>query len=220
MTWSDQVASSRQQLAAVRPLQGARRPKLAPAGPPSSNSSLGALSVATGLVAAALFWSREGHKLQGRRLPPLLERLRRLLTGGGGSGSGRRAALGPAGGGDVDAWKQLPASSLAAAAAEQRLQQQQQQEKPQARRCRAGRACTSLAAVLLGGCQLIAPHPHTAPFNTPRRCRRRRHPRVAAAAAVAAGRKSPSRRRRSGERESGKGRGARCCCPLRFQCKL
>lgn len=106
--------------------------RLLPAPAPRPNSGVGPIALVGALLAASLCWSREGHKLRGRKLPPLLERLRRLL-GGDTGGSARRSvrAAGPAQPRAPPAQQRPPADAvdrraLAAAAAEQRLREQAQ----------------------------------------------------------------------------------------------
>lgn len=143
MTWSDEVCTNRIQVARVQGSRTAAPRRLMPAAAPQPNSGLGPLALAAGLVAASLYFSKEGHKLRGRKLHPVLEKLRRLLGGGAGRwrvvGTTPRRSPSAAGGvGGADGaqtqreqggWQQQDARSLAAAAAEQRLQQQQQQQE-------------------------------------------------------------------------------------------
>jgi hypothetical protein len=145
MTWSEEVGVNRIAVArssgsrgTVQQLGGKRR--LLPASATAaaaSNSGLGPIALVSGLVAATLYYHKEGHKLRGRRLPPFLANLHRLLLGGaGGRATGSVAARRPTPAAAIAAqqqqqatrqaqeWRQQSPRALAAAAAEQRLQQQ------------------------------------------------------------------------------------------------
>lgn len=126
--------------------------RLLPAPAPQPNSGSGPIALVGALLAASLYWSREGHKLRGRKLPPLLERLRHLL-GGGTGGSNRRTVRSTAAVSSPAppvlqqraAAKVADRRALAAAAAEQRLRAQAQVQRTWGlwlkRRC--GAPCTS-----------------------------------------------------------------------------
>lgn len=112
--------------------QAAKR-RMLPAAVPQPNSGVGPIALVGALLAASLYWSREGHKLRGRKLPLLLERLRRLLGGSMGSStrrSVRSAAAAPLAVPPVTqqraAANAADRRALAAAAAEQRLRAQAQ----------------------------------------------------------------------------------------------
>ncbi|KAL4426539.1 hypothetical protein ABPG77_008397 [Micractinium sp. CCAP 211/92] len=140
MTWTEEVCANRIQVART---QGTRaglaqvaKRRLLPAPAPRPNSGVGPIALVGALLAASLCWSREGHKLRGRKLPPLLERLRRLLGGDTGSSARRSVrAAGPAQPRAPPAQQRPPADAvdrraLAAAAAEQRLREQAQASLP------------------------------------------------------------------------------------------
>ena len=140
MTWSDEVCANRIAVARAHGARGssalAPRTLLPTASARQPNSGAGSIVLVAGLVAASLYASKEGHKLRGRKLPPLLDRLRRLLSGGGrttGSAARRPASGGaaprqppPQQAAAAAEWRQQPARALAGAAEVQRQQSQQQ----------------------------------------------------------------------------------------------
>ena len=134
MTWTEQVQSNRLQVARALGPKPSKRGLGPPPPSPPSNSGLGSIAVVAALLGGALYWSKEGHKLRERRLPPFLEKLRSLMTGGMGrsTGSRRHTPTGPAAAqlqAQAQEWRQQAPRSLAAAAAEQRHQQQRQQQQ-------------------------------------------------------------------------------------------
>lgn len=146
--WTEEVhrnrlAVARATLSSGGPARGSSqlaKRRLLPGSERAANSGLAPIALATGLLAGALYWQKEGHKLRGRKLPSWLEPLRPVLrtlwpSGGARGASGRRAGSGAAGG---SARRPAPAAqrqaqqqqqtqaqqrALAAAAAEQRLRQ-------------------------------------------------------------------------------------------------
>jgi hypothetical protein len=120
MTWAAEVQVNRTQLARATGAKPAPRSLLPAAHPAPANCGLGPIAVVVALLGSAVYCSKQSHKLQGRRLPPLLERIRRALQGGG----GRR--IGSSDNRDRQANVPRPAAA-AAAAAELRSRQQQQQ---------------------------------------------------------------------------------------------
>ena len=111
------------------PLHQLAQKRLRPAAqPPTPNSGLGSIAVAAGLLASAVMWNREGHKLRGRQLPAWLEPLRPLLSrlGGASGGGPRRSGSG--------------SSSSAAARQEQQRRRQEQERRQQEQRALAAAA--------------------------------------------------------------------------------
>ncbi len=111
------------------PLHQLAQKRLRPAAqPPAPNSGLGAIAVAAGLLASAVMWNREGHKLKGRQLPAWLEPLRPLLAKLGGTrGSQPRRSS-------------SSSASSAAARQEQQRRRQEQERRQQEQRALAAAA--------------------------------------------------------------------------------
>lgn len=140
------------------PLHQLAQKRLRPAAqPPAPNSGLGSIAVAAALLAGAVVWNKEGHKLKGRQLPAFLEPLRPLLQklGGGGGSRPRRSSSSSA--------------SSAAARQEQQRRRQEQERRQQEQRALAAAAAEQRLQVGLGGRNsrprtlALCPCPHTSP---------------------------------------------------------
>lgn len=136
MTWSEEVHRNRIQVLKAsggRPTLHAASRHLQPSPQrPQPNSGLAPICLVASLLAGAVFYQKEGHKLRGRRLPSWLEPLQPLLRKL--RGSGRPTGLRPSSGGGTaapprrasvppPAQQQQPTRHVLAAAAEQRLRQ-------------------------------------------------------------------------------------------------
>lgn len=117
MAWADQVHVNRSQVVkASRSLQrqkDSQRRGLGPAAEAEPNSSLGALLLATAAVGAAVWARKEAHKLSGRQLPPLVQRLLHAVFGTGSKKAGSAQQPGQ--------WRQQRPRDLAGDAAVARL---------------------------------------------------------------------------------------------------
>ncbi|KAI7841915.1 hypothetical protein COHA_004443 [Chlorella ohadii] len=136
MTWTEEVSRNRilvlkasRDSGRAPPLHQLAKKRLRPAAqPPAPNSGLGAIAVAAGLLASAVMWNREGHKLKGRQLPAWLEPLRPLLAKLGGTrGSQPRRSS-------------SSSASSAAARQEQQRRRQEQERRQQEQRALAAAA--------------------------------------------------------------------------------
>jgi hypothetical protein len=136
MTWTQEVQLNRTAVLRANGTKPTKRSLLPPGSPQPANSGLGPIALVSALLGGLIYWSKEGHKLRGRRLPSWMEKWRGILL----AGSPRRSGAADASRAShkqrqTDDWRRQGPRALAAAAAEQRLHQQQQQQQQVRRRC-------------------------------------------------------------------------------------
>lgn len=162
MTWTQEVQDNRVAVLRANGAKPTNPSLLPPRCPPPANSGLVPIALVTTLLGGLVYWSREKHKLRGRRLPSWLEKWRRMLLAGSprrpGAADAPRATPSQH---QADDWRRQGPRALAAAAAEQRLLQQQQQQQQvrrqsSCRRFQAG-ACGFGLAVFMVYAPLIDP---------------------------------------------------------------